>query len=135
MCTSACTYTFFHNDKNHSISGSLQDISLSHFSLLSNSEDFKIKLYEKISDISFNIKGFLFRSDAILVMERPVEDQMLYVFSFVNSNGSNGLNDRTRNLFVPVLYNLISTNCKDLIYECYRKQIGGAEPLNEEPAN
>ena len=132
LCTSACTYTFFHEDKDHSISGRLQDISLSHFSLLAEKENFKIQLYEKIADIHFNIRGFLFKSDAILVMERPLEDKVLYVFSFVNSNGSNGLNERTKNLFVPILYNLISTNCMNLLDSEYRKLTGEKKPEIEE---
>ena len=126
LCSSACTYTFFRDDKEHSISGTLQDISLSHFSILTEKEDFKVKLYEKITNIHFNIKGFLFQSDAILVMERPVEEKMLYVFSFVNSNGANGLNDRIKHLFIPVLYKMISTACIELIDEHYFK----ADELN-----
>ena len=121
MCNSACTYTFFKDNKEKSNSGTLQDISLSHFSILKEKEDFNIKLYEKISDIHFNIRGFLFQSDAILVMERPVEDKMLYVFSFVNSSGANGLNDRVKHLFIPVLYKMISTACRELIDEYYFK--------------
>ena len=121
LCTSTCTYTFFLGNKDSSVSGSLQDISLSHFTILSKDAPLNVKIYEKIHDIHFNIRGYLFHSDAILVMERPSGDNMLYVFAFVTSTGQNGLDNRTRALLIPVLYNILSTNCKALLEEYYKK--------------
>ena len=120
LCTSACTYKFVFGPKNDPYSGALQDISLSHFSVLKKgTEPFPIKLYEKISDIHFSIKGSFFHSDAILVMERPVGDNILYVFSFVTATGASGLEPRTKSILVPVLYNMISSNCLGLLDEEY----------------
>ena len=121
LCTSACTYTYTYGQYNDSITGTLQDISLSHFTILVSGAGLEIQLYEKISDVHFNIRGFLFRSDAVLVMERPVNGDMLYVFAFVTSSGSNGLDERTRSLLIPALYKLLSVNCNAVLDQMYEK--------------
>ncbi len=121
LCTSACTYTYTYGPYKDSITGTLQDISLSHFTVLVSGTGLEIKLYEKIADVHFNIRGFLFRSDAVLVMERPVNGDMLYVFAFVNSSGANGLDDRTRGLLIPALYKLLSVNCNSVLDQVYQE--------------
>lgn len=121
LCSSACTYTYEYGPYKDSVTGTLQDISLSHFTILVSGEGLETKLYEKIADIHFNIRGFLFRSDAVLVMERPVNGDMLYVFAFVNSAGQNGLDDRTRGLLIPALYKLLSVNCNAILDQMYEK--------------
>lgn len=126
LCSSACTYKFFY--EKDPFSGSLQDISLSHFSILVKDGPLPIKLYEKLCDIHFNIRGSFFHSDAILVMERPVGANMLYVFAFVTSTGANGLDERTKSLLVPVLYSMISANCMGLLEKHYREDSNKEEP-------
>lgn len=121
LCSSACTYTYEYGPHKDSITGTLQDISLSHFTILVSGVGLEIKLYEKIADVHFNIRGFLFRSDAVLVMERPVNGDMLYVFAFVNSAGQNGLDDRTRGLLISALYKLLSVNCNAILDQMYAK--------------
>ena len=121
LCTSACTYTYTYGPYKDTITGTLQDISLSHFTVLVSGAGLQTKLYEKIADIHFNIRGFLFRSDAVLVMERPVNGDMLYVFAFVSSTGANGLDDRTRGLLIPALYRLLSVNCNAVLDQLYDK--------------
>ena len=121
LCSSACTYTYTYGPYKDSITGTLQDISLSHFTVLVSGTGLEIKLYEKIPDIHFNIRGFLFRSDALLVMERPVNGDMLYVFAFVNASGQNGLESRTKGLLVPALYKLLSVNCNAILDQMYQK--------------
>ena len=130
LCSSACTYTYTYGPYKDSVTGTLQDISLSHFTILVSGAGLEIKLYEKIADVHFNIRGFLFRSDAVLVMERPVNGDMLYVFAFVTSSGANGLDERTRGLLIPALYKLLSLNCNSLLDQMYQK--AAEEELAEE---
>ena len=132
LCSSACTYTYTYGPYKDSITGTLQDISLSHFTVLVSGTGLEIKLYEKIPDIHFNIRGFLFRSDAVLVMERPVNGDMLYVFAFVNASGQNGLESRTKGLLVPALYKLLSVNCNAILDQMYQKA-SEQEDVNELP--
>ena len=132
LCTSACTYTYAYGPYKDSVTGTLQDISLSHFTILVDGAGLDIKLYEKIADIHFNIRGFLFRSDAVLVMERPINGKMLYVFSFVTSSGANGLDERTRSLLIPALYKLLSVNCNTVLDQLY-EQLNESEQVDELP--
>ena len=119
LCTKACTFSFNYNGAPYS--GILQDISLSHFSFVFPNGKLEVKLYEKISDFHFNIRGFLFRSDAVLIMQRPVEGESLFVFSFMSSSGTNGLDQIIKQLLIPNIYQLMSSNCKNLLDQIYTR--------------
>lgn len=130
LCTNACTFTCNHSGMAHT--GVLQDISLSHFSIISPDKSFKVQLYEKISDFHFNIRGFMFRSDAVLIMERPLEYQSLMVFAFVNSTGANGLDQRINQLLIPNIYKLMAANCTNLLNQLYKRiEMSGVGELEE----
>lgn len=120
LCTSACTFTCNYNG--NAVTGILQDISLSHFSIVCPKGKLPVQLYEKLLDLHFNIRGFLFRSDAVLIMERPSEgEDVLFVFAFVSSTGANGLDTRVKQLLIPNVYQLMSSNCKNLLDQIYNK--------------
>lgn len=121
LCSNTCTFQIRFNGGCYN--GILQDVSLSHFSFLFSENTIPVKLYEKISDIHFNIRGFLFKSDAVLIMERKVGGKSLYVFAFTSSNGAAGLDQRIHQLLVPVIYQLMSANCKTLLDQLYMSGI------------
>ncbi|MBO4640748.1 MAG: hypothetical protein J5710_13440 [Treponema sp.] len=130
ICSKTCTYKFNYGENKDTFFGSLQDISLSHFTILVEDAPLSIKLYEKIHDIHFSLKGYLFQSDAILVMERAVDEKkLLYVFSFVTSTGANGLDDKTKAIIVPVLHEMVSANCIELLNKEYLKEMQEAQDL------
>ena len=133
ICSKACTYKFNYGENNDTFFGSLQDISLSHFTILVEETPLPIKLYEKIHDIHFSLKGYLFQSDAILVMERAVDEKkLLYVFSFVTSTGANGLDDKTKAIIVPVLHEMVSANCIELLKAEYLKEMEEETPETQQ---
>ncbi len=119
LCTKACTFSY--KAENTEMSGVLQDISLSHFSIVYPKGVLDIQLYEKLSDIHFNIRGFMFRSDAVLIMQRPSVAGDLYIFGFVSSTGQNGLDQRIKSLLIPNIYQLMSENFKNLIERVYQR--------------
>lgn len=131
LCTKACTFSCTY--LNVAYNGVLQDISLSHFSFVFPEGKLKIQLYEKISDFHFNIKGFMFRSDAVLIMERPVNGEMLYIFAFTTSTGANGLDQRIKQLLIPNIYQLMNSNCKNLLEQIYNKVGDQFDDLEEVP--
>ncbi len=135
LCTSSCTFSCTYQGNLYN--GTLQDISLSHFSLVSQEANMPVKLYEKISDFHFNIRGFMFRSDAVLIMDRPINGFRLLIFAFVASNGANGLDQRVKQLLVPNLYKLMSSNLKNLLDQVYNRvgdnyDIGELQEIPEE---
>ena len=113
LCTQTCTFNCMYEGNRES--GILQDISLSHFSIVTPKDKMPVKLYEKIKDIHFNIQGLLFTSDAVLMMERETASGRLCVFAFLNSVGGNGLEQRIKLLLIPTLYKLLSTNVNMVI--------------------
>lgn len=119
LCTKACTFSY--KSDATECSGVLQDISLSHFSFVYPKGILNIQMYEKLADIHFNIRGFMFRSDAVLIMERPNAAGVLYIFAFISSTGANGLDQRVKALLVPNIYQLMSTNFKTLMERVYKK--------------
>ena len=119
LCTKACTFSYNYNGMPYS--GILQDISLSHFSFVFPEGKFSAQMYEKIPDFHFNIRGFLFRSDAVLIMQRPMNGGVLFVFAFVSSTGANGLDQRIKQLLIPNVYQLMNANCKNLLEQIYSK--------------
>lgn len=119
VCNKSCTFSFSIDTVQHS--GILQDVSLSHFSFIYPDGKLQIQLYEKIKEIHFNICGFLFRSDAILIMERPVNGEILYVCSFLSQNGTSGLDERLKQLLTPSVYQLMSSNTNALLEQLFDK--------------
>lgn len=119
LCTKACTFSVNYNLS--TFSGVLQDISMSHFSFVYPEGKLEVQSYEKLADFHFNIKGFMFRSDAVLIMERATPEGMLYVFAFTSSTGGNGLDQRIKQLLVPNIYQLMSGNFNTLITQIYNK--------------
>lgn len=136
LCTKACTFTF--SIDGNECSGVLQDISLSHFSFVYPKGIMNIQMYEKLSDIHFNIRGFMFRSDAVLIMQRQNAAGDLFIFGFVSSTGANGLDERLKSLLVPNVYQLMSNNFKVLIERVYERVseqttgITGLEDIDED---
>lgn len=130
LCTKACTFQF--NWKNYDFNGTLQDISLSHFSFVYPDGKLNVQLYEKISNFHFNIRGFIFRSDAILIMQRPMGNtgDTLFVFAFVSSTGASGLDNRIKELLIPNIYQLMSASCKNLLQQIYTKMADNPEDLD-----
>ena len=119
LCTKACTFSVNFNNKAYN--GVLQDISLSHFSFAFPEDKLSVQLYEKIADFHFNIRGFMFRSDAVLIMQRALNTEVLFVFGFVSTTGANGLDQRIKQLLIPNVYQLMSSNCKLLLDQLYNK--------------
>jgi len=119
LCTKACTFQFTWN--NFEFSGTLQDISLSHFSFVFPEGKLEAQIYEKFTNFHFNIRGFIFRSDALLMMQRPMNGEVLFVFAFVSSTGASGLDQRIKQLLVPNIYQLMAANCKNLLSQVYAK--------------
>ena len=114
LCTKAYTFAFFHEGTQYS--GTMQDISLSHFSFIYPNEKLNIKEFERIDAMDFRLKGLLIRANAVLMMKRAVgEHDTLYVFAFLDDNGLNGLSERYKQLVVPNIYNLMVNNYRNLL--------------------
>lgn len=132
LCSKAYTFTFEYSGKMYD--GCLSDISLSHFSFIYPVGKLPIKSFEKIMNIQFHLKGLLLRADALLVMQREVQDGVLNVFSFLDDKGANGLSNRNKSLLLPNLYNLMANNYKifmDKIFEAKKTTQTQQKPVED----
>ena len=118
VCTSSCSFQFT-TEEGEIISGKLNDISISHFSFTLPEGSIEIAEYEKISDIQFTIHGLHIRSDAVMYMQRTVENGQLYVFAFTTKTGASGLDPLNKQLLTPKLYEIMSQNCNELLTKLF----------------
>lgn len=130
ICSNGCTYDFSLNGSH--FTGMLQDISLSHFSIIVPEEQ-SIPQYEKIRDIQFNIKGLHFRANGIFFMQRKtMEGSNLMIFMLLSlEDGARGLDMMTKQLLIPKLYQIMADNCNELLDTLCRTYIE-KNPTQEE---
>lgn len=120
VCSGSCTVNFTLN-KNQQVSAKLNDVSVSHFSItIKQGEQIEIEDYTRITDAQFFVKGYHFRSDAVLYTKRETENGMLYIFAFAGKNGQPGIEGQTKNLLVPKIYSIMIDNCQSLLERLFR---------------
>ncbi len=105
--------------------GTVLDVSMSHFSCVFENPP-TIPLYEKIRHMMVNINGLHFSTDAILLMNREVNGQNMYIFVFANSLGQQGLEADIRPRLLQKIYQMVSEKAKKLMWVKFdeaRKQL------------
>ncbi|MCR4821392.1 MAG: hypothetical protein K5873_00785 [Treponema sp.] len=100
--------------KHGQVKGNILDVSMSHFSCVFDTS-LDVQLYEKIPKMLININGLHFASDAILVMQRPKNGVMLYVFVFSNSLGQQGVESDIEPRLLERIYQMTSDKAKSLM--------------------
>ena len=104
FCTKYYTYSFLLEEKTYT--GVLQDLSLSHFSLVSTEESLQLRVGDVIQDFNFFLNGLIIRASATLMMTRKFNDFVLYVFAFSDKDGTPGLSNRYKDQLVENLLKL-----------------------------
>lgn len=107
----------------------LCDISLSHFScVLDSDEELNILLYERLNNIYVEMNGMRFWTDAVLLVKRPTHDRVIYVFVFVQHDGTQGIEKETLPRLIQKIYDVIKARSKENLL---RKFLDAAkEPLH-----
>ena len=120
LCQRNCSFNL-DDKRGNVVTYWLNDLSLSHFSFTVPEDDkkFNIKDYERVSSLSFVIKGIRFTSDAVLFLKRETPTGILYVFAFVLPNGQLGLDPNLKNRIQPKIYELLCDTCFDLLKKTY----------------
>lgn len=117
ICNNNCTFDFVYNKESYR--GMLQDISLSHFSIVLPHGKLQMPLYEKVEGIQLTVKGCHVRTNAVLFLCRPVNNGAddLFVFMFVQKNGGQGMEIITKQTILPKVYEILSENCMNLLQD------------------
>lgn len=99
----------------------LNDVSVSHFSFTipNDQPQLELKEYEKISNLSFTVKGMRFTSDAVLYMKRQTSSGLLYVFAFIDREGKVGLDAMRRRMMIQKMYGMLNDACTNLLEKNY----------------
>jgi hypothetical protein len=118
LCGSNCSLTFVFEGKTYT--GVVNDISLSHFSCTIQ-KHCELHQYEKVDFIQFNIRGLHIRSDAVLFIKRQMDTGTLYIFTFKNKQGENGLDILVKQLLAPKLYEIMEENCRSILNRLFYK--------------
>lgn len=95
----------------------LSDISISHFSCIMdlNHDQAAIPLYEKINNVFVEVNGMHFHSDTVLIMQRQIGYNMLYIFVFTKTDGSQGLDNDTIARLLQKIYQMVTDKAKNLM--------------------
>ncbi|MCQ2591668.1 MAG: hypothetical protein MJ188_02695 [Treponema sp.] len=127
ICNKNYVYSF--EKDNFLFSGTLQDISLSHFSFENNSDSLKLEVTDRVQRFQISLNGNLMITPAILIMKRPLENGFLYVFAYLNETGSPGLHVRYANMLKPNIYMLKNTNLNISLIKSYLHSKNSRTPL------
>ncbi len=113
VCFASCNVAFEYAGE--AFNEAIDDISLSHFTITLDPQR-KIPLdYELIRNMALNIKGFRFKSDAILCLKRENSDGgIICVFMFVDERQQQRLEMDTKANLIPKLYDIKLTNCMNM---------------------
>ena len=117
FCPPTCTFSFDY--KESTFTGPLQDISLSHFSILLPIDALDIPVSKKLEDVRVNLKGYLIKTNVMLMAQREVNGQVLYVFAFITPEGQGGLELRYKSALIPIIYKLMVSNTENLLDQVY----------------
>lgn len=98
--------------------GQLCDISMSHFSFtIQAEEELNILLYERINDMYVEMNGMRFWTDAVLLVKRPTKDSIIYVFVFIQHDGTQGIERETLPRLIQKIYDIVTARSKDLLHK------------------
>lgn len=128
LCTGDYTYSFMKEEVTYC--GKLQDISLSHFTFLSENK-LQLRIGDVVNDFNFYLNGLIMRTSAILIMKRDLRNSTLFVFAFQKEDGGNGLNERYRQMLISNIYGLKCKNLKLVFNIALTEFDKGNRELNE----
>jgi hypothetical protein len=89
ICSASCGFNL-DRERRH-LSGTIKDVSISHFSCVFDGPDPNIPMYEKCANIQLNLSGTICTVNGVVCAKRVVDGTLLYVFVFRNSLDHDGL--------------------------------------------
>lgn len=89
ICPPSCSFNFTKAGRRYA--GTVNDVSISHFSCVFEGPEPDLLEYEKCRDIQLNLSGIICTVDAVMLMRRTIADSSLHVFTFRNSKDLDGL--------------------------------------------
>ena len=103
-CDSSSHAKFSHKGK--SFDASLLDVNVSYFRCDLHGEADSFKIFDKVRDVSVQVNGITFASDAVLIMKRTVDEKTLCIFMFIKADDTPDLDGETAKLLNQKIYQI-----------------------------
>ncbi|MBQ9537985.1 MAG: hypothetical protein IJU95_01835 [Treponema sp.] len=117
-CGASSTATFFIREAGRRIPATMMDYSINHFSCIMTDVDI-MPPYDTHEDVLIQTSGLRFRTDCKKIMERDAQNGKLFVFVFLQKDGSTGLTDDTRFKVQSKIYELSTEPTRTLLQDAY----------------
>ena len=114
LCSAQSSATFFNGEAR--TKAAVQDISLSHFSCLTDSD---AKILQRYADVVLQINGIRFFADCAFMTERATAHGRLCVFAFMRKSGGAGLDDSSLFRLRPKLYQMVTQSASEELKEAF----------------
>lgn len=117
-CDTESSVNFKHNGTAYT--ANLLDVNVTHFrcDLQGDSESFAI--FEKVRDVSLQINGMSFLSDAVLIMKRNYDGKNLCVFMFIKHDDTPDLEKETEKKLNQKIYQIVLNDNMNKLSEAFK---------------
>ena len=100
----------------------IKDVNKSYFCCLFDKEQTSFHIYERFHNITMNINGMSFVSDAVLIMKHIRDGVNTYIFMFVREDGSTNLEQDQKQKLNKKIYQVITGERIRLMNDTFSKK-------------
>ena len=116
-CDASSSVKFTANKKE--FSGSILDVSLSHFRCDLRSDSEQLDIFDKVRDVSLVVDGISFVTDAVLIARRVVEGKNLCIFMFIKRDDSPDLDTETEKILNKKIYQVVLAELSEILHNAF----------------
>ena len=116
-CDASSSVKFTANKKE--FSGSILDVSLSHFRCDLRSDSEQLDIFDKVRDVSLVVDGISFVTDVVLIARRVVEGNNLCIFMFIKRDDSPDLDTETEKILNKKIYQVVLAELSEILHNAF----------------
>ena len=79
-----------------------------------------IEIFEKVHNVSINVNGAVFVSDAVLIMKRIMNGKTLCIFMFIKSDGTPDLEKEAEKKLNQKIYQIVLNENTEKLQTAFR---------------
>jgi hypothetical protein len=121
ICGKNCNFSFLHDQAK--FSGTILDVSISHFSCSFASLEPSLLMYGKSMKIHLNLGGMIVSVYAMLLTRRASDKDAIYVFVFKTSQGKDGLDSDLLAKVNKFIYEHYERNVNSVVKKAFEEEI------------
>lgn len=121
ICRKNCTFAFLYDQVK--FSGTILDVSVSHFSCTFASLEPSLLMYGKSTEIHLNLGGTIVSVCAMLLTKRVSGEEAIYIFVFKTSQGEDGLDSDVLAKVNKFIYEHYERNVNSKVKKAFEEEI------------